>query len=232
MNETKFSSIKLVSSPLRPAFLAFAFPLRPLAISDSFPLSGGSFAIPMSAPAIPSRIPCLRVRGECLQQRRCGEMKWGEVRWGGKRRGEERVGGFGCKEAKNERQTEARIAPPPPSSSVSGKVGGGTSRTRGERGRLLAIVMQDRGMHGILAMPRYDSPGTRVPRNTIPARATIFQGLCARLLASRQLLELGFHRRKSSIPENTQPPSKCLATDCSTKVLATRRCIRASYDKI
>lgn len=40
-------------------------------------------------------------------------MKWGEVRWGGKRRGEERVGGFGCKEAKNERQTEARIAPPP-----------------------------------------------------------------------------------------------------------------------
>lgn len=46
-----------------------------------------------------------------------------------------------------------------------------------KRGRLLAIVMQDRGMHGIPAMPRYDSPGTRVPRNTIPDRASISEGL-------------------------------------------------------
>lgn len=37
--------------------------------------------------------------------------------------------------------------------------------------------MQDRGMHGIPAMPRYDSPGTRVPRNTIPDRASISEGL-------------------------------------------------------
>ena len=42
--------------------------------------------------------------------------------------------------------------------------------------------MQDRGMHGIRAMPRYDSPGTRVPRNTIPDRASILQGLCVGLL--------------------------------------------------
>lgn len=31
-------------------------------------------------------------------------------------------------------------------------------------------------------MPRYDSPGTRVPRNTIPDRASILQGLCVGLL--------------------------------------------------
>lgn len=70
--------------------------------------------------------------------------------------------------------------------------------------------MQDRGMHGIPAMPRYDSAGTRVPRNTIPDRASISEGLwrptaCSDCLL-RHLQRFEFLPRKPSILENTEIP--------------------------
>lgn len=65
-------------------------------------------------------------------------------------------------------------------------------------------------MHGIPAMPRYDSAGTRVPRNTIPDRASISEGLwrptaCSDCLL-RHLQRFEFLPRKPSILENTEIP--------------------------
>nr|XP_034186167.1 uncharacterized protein LOC117607064 [Osmia lignaria] len=78
-----------------------------------------------------------------------------------------------------------------------------------ERGRLLAIVMQDRGMHGIPAMPRYNSAGTRVPGNTIPDRVHYLRKGFVPLCSPRQLLTSGIPSSEAcAIFQDTEIPSK------------------------
>lgn len=110
------------------------------------------------------------------------------------------AGGSGWRSTSGRQRSAARQA-------QAERTEGGTGRTRREPGgRLLAIVMQDRGMHAIPAMLRYDSPGTRVPRN-LDFRSREYLGRALRRAAcTASLRGLEFLPGRSSIPENGETP--------------------------